>query len=66
VLFDFHIDPEAGFDVYAGFVRKYMEQILTVLKNPCVGQRLRHPPSAHGSEIRWDEFCKFDLLGRCA
>jgi hypothetical protein len=38
-----------------------MAVILQVLENPCLGQRLRHPPNTPETEWRWDDFCKVDL-----
>jgi hypothetical protein len=41
-----------------------MAPILRMLQNPCLGQRLRHPPSTPETEWRWDDFCKIDLSHR--
>jgi hypothetical protein len=61
LLFPFNIRPEAGFDLYAPNVRSYVREILQVLENPCLGDRLRDPTDAPDSEWRWDHFCKMDL-----
>jgi hypothetical protein len=64
LLFPFHIEPDARFDQYARNVRAYVDQIVDVLRNPCIGQRLRHPPEAAETKWRWDDFCKRDLPRR--
>ncbi len=61
MLFPFHIEEAAGFDGYGPNVRRNIDVILRVHENPCLGQRLRHPPNAPETEWRWDDFCKVDL-----
>jgi hypothetical protein len=60
-VFSFDIPRTAGFDVYGKAVRANVERILEVLANPCLGQRLRHPPGTRQEGYRWDDFCKLDL-----
>lgn len=62
-VFPFDIPHTAGFDVYGKAVRANVERILELLANPCLGQRLRHPPGTwqDGDGYRWDTFCKLVL-----
>src|SRR5947209_7511976 len=63
MLFPFHIERDVGFELYGDNVRTYVDRILKVVQNPCLGTRLRHPPAAPVTDWRWDDFCKFDLPG---
>jgi hypothetical protein len=64
VVFSFYVQPYAGWRAHGPVVRRHVDQIMRVLHDPCVGQRLRHPPGDARTRHRWDEFCKLDLPNR--
>jgi hypothetical protein len=64
VVFSFYVQPHAGWRAHGPAVRRHVDQIMRVLHDPCVGQRLRHPPGDARTRHRWDEFCKLDLPNR--
>jgi hypothetical protein len=64
VVFSFYVEPYAGWPAHGPAVRRHVDQVIRMLQNPCLGQRLRHPPGESPSRHRWDAFCKLDLPNR--
>lgn len=61
-VFDFRVADYSGWNQVLG-LRAQIAVVLGLLRDPCLGQRLRQMPTAASSTWRWDQFCKFDLDG---
>lgn len=63
MVFSFYIQPYARWSQYGAILRRHLTDILSLLRDPCSGSRLRQVDLADSGTSRWDDFCKFELPG---